>query len=257
MALFELLPTSLGSGPSLAWNLFPRSPSHPVEPILTHAHESIWRAAVQAEATTALECPLDVVWRDHVCGRLRVWWESVGPDRILLVARFGSGRCDLAPDDADTLRRVLSGEQQKAIASDLGIAASTLSGRYNRALFKLDLTPTTIPLPLVLAAQASTGVARVPFARSAFFEAHGQACMVISVPRPVTSRMPNLTSAEREVAARLIEGCTRDEVAKYRSTSVNTVARQFHSIFAAERVTGRFALIRKAVQLGCFAGRPA
>jgi DNA-binding CsgD family transcriptional regulator len=216
-------------------------------------HQAIWRAAVEAEEQGAVDCPLEGVWEDHVKGRLRAWWESVGPDRILLVARVATGSADLGSDDADILARILVGRQQKVVAADLGIAPSTVSGRYVRALDRLELTPSSIPVAVVLAAQAYVGVTGIPRARTAFFEVSGQVCMVISVPRPDTTLMTNLTCAEQEVAAWLIEGCSRFEIARRRRTSVHTVARQFHSIFAVQGVTGRFALIRSGVSLGSFA----
>jgi DNA-binding NarL/FixJ family response regulator len=59
---------------------------------------------------------------------------------------------------------------------------------------------------------------------------------------------PRGTAVERW----MIEGLTRYEIADRRETSVYTVSRQFHSIYSAFRVTGRYALIRRAVELGCF-----
>jgi DNA-binding CsgD family transcriptional regulator len=236
-----------------SWNLLaqPRRPHAPEAP--AEGRQTLWQAAVEAEEKGSVECPLEGVWDDHVHGRLRAWWESVGPDRIILLARVAGGASNVGSEDAAILARVLSGQQQKLLAADFGIAPSTVSGRYVRAVDKLDLTPSTIPLPLVLAAQARVGVGQIPRARHAFFEAQGSVCMVISVPRPNMARMTNLTSAEQEVAAWLIEGCSRFEIARRRKTSVHTVARQFHSIFAVQRVTGRFALIRSAVASNCFA----
>ena len=236
-----------------SWNLLaePRRSLAPEAP--ADGRQNLWEAAVEAEERGSVECPLEGVWDDHIHGRLRAWWESVGPDRVTLLARVASGSSHIGSEDADILSRVLSGQQQKLLASDLGIAPSTVSGRYVRAVDRLDLTPSTIPLPLVLAAQARVGVGRIPPARHAFFEAQGSVCMVISVPRPNMARMTNLTSAEQEVAGWLVEGCSRFEIARRRKTSVHTVARQFHSIFAVQRVTGRFALIRSSVASNCFA----
>ncbi len=234
-----------------SWNLLDqRSPRHAHE--ADDTRQAIWQGAVEADERGSVECPLEGVWNDHVHGRLRAWWESVGPDRILLVARVAGGGAGVGSEDADILARVFAGQQQKVVAADLGIAPSTVSGRYVRALDKLDLTPAVIPVPLVLAAQAALDVGKIPRARTAFFEAQGRVCMVVSVPRPDTARMLNLTTAEQEVAAWLVEGCSRFEIARRRQTSVHTVARQFHSIFAVQRVTGRFALIRSAVEVGCF-----
>jgi DNA-binding CsgD family transcriptional regulator len=75
----------------------------------------------------------------------------------------------------------------------------------------------------------------------------------MSVPRPMTDHLTCLTPAEREIARWIIEGQTRSEIADLRRTSPNTVAVQVHSVFSALRVTGRYALIRRAVELKCFA----
>jgi DNA-binding NarL/FixJ family response regulator len=75
---------------------------------------------------------------------------------------------------------------------------------------------------------------------------------VVSVPRPSTGRLPGLTRAEEEVAQGIVEGYSRFEIARRRATSVNTVARQVHSIFNALQITGRFALIRRAIEFNCF-----
>jgi DNA-binding CsgD family transcriptional regulator len=64
--------------------------------------------------------------------------------------------------------------------------------------------------------------------------------------------MTTLTHAEQDVARWIIEGCSRFEIARRRQTSVHTVARQFHAIFNAQRITGRFALVRSALELHCF-----
>src|SRR5580698_5129315 len=239
-----------------SWNLLDQR-SRPHVPEAPDARQAIWQGAVEADERGSVECPLEAIWNDHVHGRLRAWWESVGPDRILLVSRVAGGGSGLGTEDADILARVFAGQQQKVVASDLGIAPSTVSGRYVRALDRLDLTPSVTPVPLVLAAQAALGVAKIPRARTAFFEAQGRVCMVVSVPRPDTARLTNLTTAEQEVAAWLVEGCSRFEIARRRETSVHTVARQFHSIFAVQRVTGRFALVRSAVALGCFESDPS
>jgi DNA-binding CsgD family transcriptional regulator len=215
------------------------------------SYDPIWQSAVAADAGAA-ECRLEDIWQDHARGRLRVWWESVDPDRVLMIARVSCSALGLARDEANLLARILSGEQQKCVASDLGLAPSTVSGRYLRALDKLELTRSNVPLPLILAAQAWVGIAEMPSARSACFESDGQACVVVSVARAVTSRMVGLTPAEREIAQWIIEGCSRFYIAHRRRTSVHTVARQFNAINDALRATGRYALIRSAVQLGCF-----
>ena len=50
----------------------------------------------------------------------------------------------------------------------------------------------------------------------------------------------------------LIEGESRWEIAARRETSAQTVACQVRGIFSKWRLTGRYALIRRAVDLGWF-----
>lgn len=213
--------------------------------------DPVWHAAVDAERR-ATDCQLDDIWQDYVRGRLRAIWESIGPERILLIGLVRGDEKGVDPIDAKIAARIFAGDQQKCVAGDLGLAPSTVSGRYLRALHGLDLKRNNVPLPLILAAQAWLGVVGVPAAKSAFFKAAGRVCMLVSVPRPFTSSMIGLTPAERDVAQWIIEGCSRFYIAHRRRTSVHTVARQFNAINDALRTTGRYALIRSAVELGCF-----
>jgi DNA-binding CsgD family transcriptional regulator len=213
-------------------------------------------AALEAEAASVPVQSLATQWQDYVEGRLRFCFEHTLPDRILLVARECSAHSELTPDDASILRRVLYGVPQKVLSIELGVAVSTLSSRYNRALTKLGLARRDIPLPLVLAAQCSAGIGSITTARAAYFEDYGSMYRVISVPAPVTRNMAGLTRAEQQVAQWIIEGCSRNVIGRRRGTSVHTTSRQFHSIFARLHVSGRFALIRRALELGCFDGTP-
>jgi DNA-binding NarL/FixJ family response regulator len=230
----------------------PTLPSLPDDPPPSGNHPA-WRTAFDAADQGASACSLPAVWHDLVRGRFRPWRESVGPERVLLLTLLEGTQPRIGPDDLGILARVLSGDPQKVIASDLRTASSTISGRYARALSKLDLSPRRVPLIAVLAAQSSAGIGPIPAARGCVVDHQGCACLVVSVPRPVTARMPGLTLAEQAVAQGIIEGRSRFEIARRRATSVNTVARQVHSTFNALQTTGRFALIRRAIQLACFA----
>jgi DNA-binding CsgD family transcriptional regulator len=248
----ELVP--FRSDPTSSWNLL--SPPHralgPIEDRTPAGLHPIWQVAVAAEERAA-ECRLEDIWQDHVGGRLRAWWESVGPDRVLLVSRMNTmNQVGLDAGDTNLVARILSGDQQKCVASDLGLAPSTVSGRFIRALDKLDLARTKVPLALILAAQVWVGVGGIPRARSAVFTSQGNVCIVVSVPRPVTSHMTNLTAAERVIAQWVIEGHARFDIARQRETSINTVSRQFHAINSTLHLTGRYALIRRALELQCF-----
>ena len=153
--------------------------------------------------------------------------------------------------ETDVLVRVLCGDQQKVIASDLKVACSTASKWYTRALTKMHLRGGPIPLPLVIAAQAwAAGEEPAVNARSATFEHDGARYFVLSVPKPAILDQGTLTPAECEVARLLAEGESRWDIATRRDTSAQTVACQIRGIFAKWRLTGRYALIRRAVALG-------
>ena len=229
----------------------PTLPSLPDDPPPSGNHPG-WRTTFDAADRGAPACSLPEIWQDLVLGRFRPWRESVGPERVLFLAWLDATQPRICPEDLGILARVLSGNPQKVIASDLRTATSTISGRYARALSKLDLSPRRVPLIAVLAAQGSAGIGPIPSARSCFVDHQGCACLVVSVPRPVTARMSGLTQAEQVVAQGIIEGRSRFEIARGRATSVNTVARQVHSTFNALQITGRFALIRRAIELDCF-----
>ncbi|MDP9002818.1 MAG: helix-turn-helix transcriptional regulator [Myxococcota bacterium] len=222
-----------------------------VAPVYVEPEEP-WIAAFDAADNETLIHTFACVWEDVVQGRVGSWRESTAEDCACCVAEVLDEPRGLDPDDASLVASVLCGEPRKALACDLNIAISTATGRVLRTLSKLELADRPVPLPLVLAAQTWAGVSRLPSARAASFEDQGRRYLAMSVPRPATAHLTTLTRAQQEVARWLLEGCTRNEIADRRETSVLTVAGQVHSIFSALRVTGRYALIRRAVELGCF-----
>jgi DNA-binding NarL/FixJ family response regulator len=232
--------------PTLPWS----------KPPLALLPDPLWAAAVDADATRGAPGGPSSAWDDLVSGRMRIRSANTTPARTYLLARSNEPQerriRELTDSETLILARVLSGEQQKVLACDLSIAPSTVSNRFVRALARIDLSARTASLPLVLLAQAAAGAVRTRHPRSASFKHQGSLCLVLSVPRPAASRMAQLTCAERAVAGMLIEGCSRPEIARRRGASVHTVGRQIHSIFSSLDVTGRYGLIRRAVEIGCF-----
>jgi DNA-binding CsgD family transcriptional regulator len=70
----------------------------------------------------------------------------------------------------------------------------------------------------------------------------GRELFVITMPSLVASLPEELTAAEREVAALLLDGKSNREVAALRGTSVRTIANQVGAIFRKLRVSGRVEL---------------
>jgi DNA-binding CsgD family transcriptional regulator len=185
--------------------------------------------AVAADATAG---PVDLArfWDVFIHRKLRLDSVVVGPDRHYMFARA---------DGIDTSR--------------LDIACSTASKWFTQGLLKLGLARRPLPLPLVIAAQARAA-GQTPFvaARSAIVSREGCTMVLVSVPKPKIGAN-GLTPAEEEVARLLIDGDSRWEIATKRATSAQTVACQLRGIHSKLGVSGRYAVIRRGVELGWFA----
>ncbi len=225
-------------------------------PLLPTASASfiIRRAAVHGEAASCIPLNLSDVWEDFALGRLRVAGSHAVGDRVHMLARVADRAEEnaLSLTEAAVLIRVLCGEQQKAVAADLAIAPSTASHRRMDALRKLGIEGEPVPLGLVVTAAQASGIDVGPANSCIRFAYEGALCTMLSVPRPDAGCLHMLTRAEQAVACLFIEGRSRSEIAIQRGTSMLTVAGQVHSIFSALGLSGRFALIRRAAELGCF-----
>jgi DNA-binding NarL/FixJ family response regulator len=201
---------------------------------------------------------LAAVWQDVLEGRLTIYSEGAGPRGRYVLCRSVEGatlESLLSRVETAVLVRVLGGEQQKAVALELGMACSTASKWYTSALGKLHLDVGPIPMPLIVAAQAwAAGTSPAVGARRATVDYQGTEFVLVSLPCADAQREPLLTPAEREVAQLLIEGRSRWEIAAHRSTSSQTVACQLRGIFGKLRVSGRCSLIKRAVGTGWFRG---
>lgn len=195
------------------------------------------------------------LWDDLVSSRAKLYAHWHGSTRSYVVALMLDGgssasRRPLGGAEATVLLRVLCGTQQKAIAADLNIAHSTASKRHAHALELLDIDRRPLPLPLVVVAQHAAGAVRATWARLGAFEYEGCAFTVASVSRPRIPGQSKLTVSERDVITRFVEGASRHDIARDRSTSALTVSCQLRGIFAKLQLTGRNAVILRAAQLG-------
>jgi DNA-binding NarL/FixJ family response regulator len=218
--------------------------------------EALRNAAQHADEHTPDASDASVFWDDLTTGRATRYCEWFGATRSYAVALLGGGgdgsANPLGEPEALVVLRVLCGHQQKVIATELQIAHSTASKRYAQALETLDLLGSSVPLPLVLAAQNAARVVDTKTARRSLFEHEGHAFAVLSVPRPQIAGESGLTVSEQSIALQLVEGQSRHEIAASRSTSVQTVSCQLRAVFAKLRLTGRYGAIRRAAEMGWF-----
>jgi len=215
------------------------------------------RPSQHGEGAPGTACDLAVLWQEVLDGRLLFRSEEsrAGGRQVVCEVVDAPQESRLTRIETAVLVRVLCGEQQKAVALELGIACSTASKWHGNAREKLLIDAEPIPLPLVVAAQAwATGVTPASARRTASTSEEGKALVIVHLPQVDISAETILTRAEREVAELLVDGHSRLAIAEQRKTSTQTVACQLRGIFAKMQVTGRCGLIRRAVEKGWFGG---
>jgi DNA-binding NarL/FixJ family response regulator len=199
---------------------------------------------------SASSTPLDLYLRIAGC-ELKIINHFAAEDRIFLVAESPESRPStrerLTQRERDILCQLFAGQSQKAISYDLGLSPSTVATHAARAFAKLSLQPDpcTVPLALVLLAQAACGAIVLTDARVTTSVHHGRRYAVANLMRPSANRLGRLTEAERAVALALVEGSSKSEISQDRHTSIHTIGRQISGVFSKLDVKGRFELIRR------------
>jgi DNA-binding CsgD family transcriptional regulator len=228
-----------------------RLPSAPV-------HGDLFKAALCSLSTEPSRARLAALWEELLAGRAKVCGDWLGPTRSYLVVRTAAGGPagsdkPLLEREAHTITRYLSGDQQKLIASDLGVSPAIASKHVTTSLTKMHVEGRVVPILVILAAQAVASGADVPVATEATFAFDGEDYRALSVTRPNAGATSRLTPAERVVAALFVEGRSRDEIAQRRSTSTYTVSAQLTAIFGKLGAVGRPCMLRRGTELGWFA----
>jgi DNA-binding CsgD family transcriptional regulator len=210
----------------------------------------IQTAIAGAEDQPSLPCDPSELWSQLVEGNFKIIEYFNTDNRCYLVAATRPAAeveaARLTVRELEILTRTLLGAPQKVTAIELAVAPSTVASHLARALQKLDLSVSTpaIPLALVLVCQAACGGAVLGDARVTALQLGDVNQVVVSVACP-EKRLPELTAAEQDVAAAFAAGSTKVEIARARSTSINTIGRQISSAIGKLGVRGRFDLVRR------------
>jgi DNA-binding CsgD family transcriptional regulator len=138
---------------------------------------------------------------------------------------------------------VISGGGLKLAVHTLGRTQSTVAVHIKQALAFVGLRRalSRTPATLIQAVTAAQGLYVV--ARSARVQHGGEHLQVVSTLRPEAPIAPLLTSCERDVVSRFLDGESYAEIARGRQRSVRTVANQLSAVFRRVGVSGRLEFV--------------
>jgi len=157
----------------------------------------------------------------------------------------------------EIVERVFRGASRKALASDLGVGASTISLTLSSALAELGLhcRPMQAPPLLFVLARAARGDGIAGNVTVDRLECVGESHCVVA--RSVDSHLFSvLTPSQRAVVQHFVHGSTYAEIAARRHTSSRTVANQVAAACRSLGVSGRGELVQFVVSETPAGARP-
>lgn len=165
--------------------------------------------------------------------------------RVVLKQRASPGP-SIAPRQLRALDLLFQGVSQTAIAIELGVAASTISGELKAALQGLGIGGRVFALPPFLPQiwqlAASGRNVRV------VVDPHDRTRQILLLPRVDLALSETLAPAEVEVCRLLLEGCSHEQISVARRRAGRTVANQLAAVFAKMDVSGRLELVARLVR---------
>lgn len=212
--------------------------------------------ATELDANSHRTIALAAVWDMLLAGRQRIALAFSSEDRHFLVLRAGQPD---APCLRESKRRLLVFERsllcaaQKTVALECGTSASAVSMLVKQALEQLGLScrPSKVPVIVSALAHAAHGLTTLTHGR--WCDASGvlDSSSVLSIPRPDGALCSVLSPAEHGAVRLLLDGNTREAVARARGAAARTVANQLRSAFRKLGVSGRTELIQKLLRWPC------
>jgi DNA-binding NarL/FixJ family response regulator len=191
--------------------------------------------------------PLATIWAQLTEGICSVTDTFFSSARCYLVVRSNARVVrQLGGTRLAILERILSGQSQKVVAIESGVAPSTVSlvARGGLTALGVSCKPSRAHPLLMLAARAAHELDFTVRGSLCFGDGGDSAVRVISVRRPeVYGVSGKLSNAECLVAQLLVEGRTYAEMCRSRGTSARTLANQICSIFRKFSVSGRNELV--------------
>jgi DNA-binding NarL/FixJ family response regulator len=179
-------------------------------------------------------------WHDLAAGRL-MFLDYVDSDtrRFIVCLRVHEplqSNLALAAGERVTLERMLMGQSNKLIASELGVSCASISERIQRALRKLGARSLS-ELSVVLRSR-----------RSLVFSdwmLGGEGFVALGFREDFAASLGSLSKSELVVLQELLLDRSQREIAFARGVALRTVANQVGSIYRKLRVSGRRELMAK------------
>ncbi|HET7540969.1 MAG TPA: helix-turn-helix transcriptional regulator [Polyangiaceae bacterium] len=221
--------------------------------VIANDVNSLRQDALASDAASSKQLPLARLWLELVSGSCKIAAALFSRTHCSLVVTMPIRKQarPLKHRARTILESVLRGSAQKAVALDLGLAASTITANAQQSLERLGFGGTASRVhPLLILAATAAGEHDESVTGALSFVTRGQvAFRVVSIPRPETKLSFALPPAELEIVRCLVEGHSHDDMARQRGTSKRTVANQIASLFRRLRVTGRMELVHRLFAL--------
>ena len=221
--------------------------------ITTDFSQSPMRRCLLTSAVHKLEArrrPADLaaIWENLVQGRLVVSQCASSASEGFLWLRRNTQECRRPSARAVSIfEHALLGTSQKELAFDTGLSLPSTAGVLKQGAERMGLrcTFSKLPVAVPLLAHAVLRPGSVPVEVCA--DPTQFQCWIRVRRRDFTlARL--LSRAEYDVACRLLEGWSYEQIAALRGSSVRTVANQLSSTFAKACVSGRFQLLRWTIE---------
>jgi DNA-binding NarL/FixJ family response regulator len=201
------------------------------------------------EGAAQLSATLRSVWSGLISGRFSVVSTSTTSESVTLrvqqrpVARAHSRAAQIF--DAASC-----GELQKAVAIDLGLAPSSVAAMLRQVTRGMGLSCkfSRLPLAIPLLRHMICRPELVSVQLEPWPLDRAKPVLVIEMRRCDDVIAAKLSKSEYEVARQLLEGRTYRQMASSRATSVRTIANQVSSVFKKLGVSGRFEVLRSALE---------
>jgi DNA-binding NarL/FixJ family response regulator len=202
------------------------------------------------ENSAHLSATLRCVWSGLISGRFSVVSTSTSSESVTLrvqhrsVARAHSRAAQIF----DAASR---GELQKVVAIDLGVAPSSVAAMLRQVTRGMGLSCkfSRLPLAIPLLRHMISRPELVSIRLEPRPHDRAQPVLVIEMRRCDDVIAAKLSKSEYEVARQLLEGRTYRQMASSRATSVRTIANQVSSVFKKLGVSGRFEVLRSALEI--------